>query len=119
MKPAQVARLLKISKVTVHKYINLGYIKSMKLTRDHRIADSEIKRFLDCYPTGFISDQNFLTIKEVSSLLQVGKLAIYNWIRDGKLPVYRASLDKKNIRILETDLEKYLATREYVPKNLR
>ena len=45
----EVADLLKVSKMTVSRYIQSGKLKSRKLGRMHRIADDDLRKFLeDC-----------------------------------------------------------------------
>ena len=43
----EVADLLKVSKMTVSRYIQSGKLKSSKLGRMHRIIESDLKAFLD------------------------------------------------------------------------
>lgn len=45
----EVADLLKVSKMTVSRYIQSGKLKSSKLGRMHRITDTDLRKFLeDC-----------------------------------------------------------------------
>ena len=45
----EVADLLKVSKMTVSRYIKAGKLKSSKLGRMYRIADDDLRKFLeDC-----------------------------------------------------------------------
>lgn len=45
----EVADLLKVSKMTISRYIQSGKLKSSKLGRMHRIADDDLRKFLeDC-----------------------------------------------------------------------
>ena len=43
----EVADLLKVSKMTVSRYIQSGKLKSSKLGRMHRIADDDLRKFLE------------------------------------------------------------------------
>ena len=43
----EVADLLKVSKMTISRYIQSGKLKSSKLGRMHRIIESDLKAFLD------------------------------------------------------------------------
>lgn len=45
----EVADLLKVSKMTISRYIQSGKLKSSKLGRMYRIADDDLRKFLkDC-----------------------------------------------------------------------
>ena len=43
----EVADLLKVSKMTISRYIQSGKLKSSKLGRMHRIADDDLRKFLE------------------------------------------------------------------------
>ena len=43
----EVADLLKVSKMTVSRYIQSGKLKSCKLGRMHRITDTDLRKFLE------------------------------------------------------------------------
>lgn len=45
----EVADLLKVSKMTISRYIQSGKLKSSKLGRMYRITDDDLRKFLaDC-----------------------------------------------------------------------
>ena len=45
----EVAEILRVSQMSVSRYINSGKLKSSKLGRMHRIIESDLKAFLnDC-----------------------------------------------------------------------
>ena len=45
----EVAELLQVSKMTISRYIKAGKLKSSKLGRMYRIADDDLRKFLeDC-----------------------------------------------------------------------
>ena len=45
----EVADLLKVSKMTISRYIQTGKLKSSKLGRMYRITDDDLRKFLaDC-----------------------------------------------------------------------
>lgn len=45
----EVAELLQVSKMTISRYIKAGKLKSVKLGSMHRIADDDLRKFLeDC-----------------------------------------------------------------------
>lgn len=43
----EVAELLRVSQMTISRYIKSGKLKSSKLGRMHRIVESDLKAFLD------------------------------------------------------------------------
>jgi len=43
---AELAQMLKLSDVTIRRYIRLGEIETQKIGRQHRITETEVKRFL-------------------------------------------------------------------------
>ena len=49
-----------------------------------------------------------LTVKQIATKLQVNKVTVYRWLRDGKLAGYRAN---KLWRIAEDDLTSFLKQR--------
>jgi excisionase family DNA binding protein len=52
----------------------------------------------------------FMTIREVAEILKVKPLAVYRYIRKGRLPAYRFGGQKKTIRIKRLDFEIFKAT---------
>jgi excisionase family DNA binding protein len=50
----------------------------------------------------------FLTVAEVASMLRVSNMTVYRLINGGELPAVRVG---KSYRVLEDDLDKYLASR--------
>lgn len=44
---AELEEILKLSDVTIRRYIRLGKLKTQKLGRQHRITESSLKAFLD------------------------------------------------------------------------
>lgn len=43
----EVAELLRVSQMTISRYIKSGKLKSSKLGRMHRIVESDLKAFLE------------------------------------------------------------------------
>ncbi len=50
--------------------------------------------------------RNFFTVKDAAERLDVTTAAIYNWLRDGKIPGYRVG---RNWRIDPDDLNRFIA----------
>jgi excisionase family DNA binding protein len=44
---AELKELLKISEITILRYIRLGKLKSQKIGRQHRITEKSLRKFLD------------------------------------------------------------------------
>jgi len=53
-----------------------------------------------------LSRSRFLTVDEVAALLRVSSMTIYRLIKQGELPAVRIG---KSFRLLETDVDAYLA----------
>lgn len=61
-------------------------------------------------------NRRFMSVKEVSDLLQVGETTIRNWIHDGALPAVDIG---REWRIAPEDLEAFLETRKpHPPKDM-
>jgi len=52
-----------------------------------------------------MSNQEFLTVKEVASMLRISKISIWRWLKSGKLPGFKLG---KEWRIPRKDLDKSL-----------
>lgn len=56
-----------------------------------------------------MEENKFYTIEQVAEMLQVVYLTVYRWIQDGKLKAVKAG---KQYRIRQSDLDKFLETKE-------
>jgi excisionase family DNA binding protein len=59
------------------------------------------------------SEEQFLSLEDVASRLQVSDQTVRRWVKAGKLAAYKPGLE---YRIRESDLEEFLAAREVRPK---
>jgi excisionase family DNA binding protein len=59
------------------------------------------------------SEEQFLSLEDVASRLQVSDQTVRRWIKSGKLTAYKPGLE---YRIREADLEEFLRAREVRPK---
>jgi excisionase family DNA binding protein len=59
------------------------------------------------------SEEQFLSLEDVASRLQVSDQTVRRWIKAGKLAAYKPGLE---YRIKASDLEEFLKTREVSPK---
>lgn len=59
------------------------------------------------------SEEQFLSLEDVATRLQVSDQTIRRWIKSGKLTAYKPGLE---YRIRESDLEEFLAARAFRPK---
>jgi len=62
------------------------------------------------------SEEQFLSLEDVASRLQVSDQTVRRWVKAGKLAAYKPGLE---YRIKGSDLEEFLKTREVSPKVLR
>jgi excisionase family DNA binding protein len=59
------------------------------------------------------SEEQFLSLEDVASRLQVSDQTVRRWVKSGKLTAYKPGLE---YRIREADLEEFLRAREVRPK---
>ena len=52
-----------------------------------------------------LSDDEFLTVADVATILRLNQMTVRNWIDQGYLPAFRVG---RRIRILRSDLEQFL-----------
>src|SRR5215207_4717713 len=59
------------------------------------------------------SEEQFLSLEDVASRLQVSDQTVRRWVKSGKLAAYKPGLE---YRIRESDLAEFLKAREVRPK---
>ena len=95
----QAATILQVSVPTVHKWINIGFIKAEQITPaapwEIFLTDEDIKRLTaDEIPKGW------LTIELAAKELSVTRQTILNWIKSKKLEyIYVTKGRKKGLRV--------------------
>jgi excisionase family DNA binding protein len=52
-----------------------------------------------------LSEDEFLTVADVATILRLNQMTVRNWIDQGYLPAFRVG---RRIRILRSDLEQFL-----------
>ena len=53
-------------------------------------------------------DERYMTLPQVAETLQVSRLTVYRWIKDGELNAYKFA---NEYRITESDLKEFLESR--------
>ena len=56
-----------------------------------------------------MTSERLLTVPEVAERLRVSRWTVLNWLRDGKLRGRRLGGTRLGWRVLETDLERFIA----------
>jgi excisionase family DNA binding protein len=53
------------------------------------------------------------TVAETAAILSVSKKSVYNWIKQAALPAIRLGPGQRYLRIRQTDLERFIAKRDF------
>lgn len=120
----QVAKLLGISSVAVFKRIKSGRIKAQKIGRSYAVQPQHLAEFLPKKAVARGVGEEHLSLMEVSRMLGVTRMTVYNWIRKGILPsarvgrhyvIAKKDLPKNRLSLLSSpDLScNYLSVMEY------
>ena len=103
---AELAKFLGISQVAVCKRIKNGQIKAVKIGRSYGIPESYVQEHFPEYQSHKLEIDEYISLMEAASLLGITRMAVYNRVKQGKIPAKRVG-------------RHYVVAREHVEQALK